>query len=84
MMMTMPDRNRPPIELVPLVSILGHAVHDGPGLSFPIAVMRQAGTRAIYDAMPVIGEPIDGDYDWYRMVIPPDGFVHGSYLRRAT
>jgi len=76
--------NRSPIELVALLSVMGHAVHEGPGLSFPVVVMREAGTKAIYDAVPIVGEAIDGDNAWYRMVIPPDGFVHGSYLRRAT
>ncbi len=84
MTLMMDGRQPTPIELVALLSIIGHAVHSGPGLSFPISVMREAGTKALYDAMPIIGEAIDGDNAWYRMVIPPDGFVHGSYLRRAT
>lgn len=72
-----------PDRLVVLLSVMGHAVHEGPGLSFPIAVARPAGTRAVYDVLPVIGEAINGDNAWYRMVTPSQGFVHGSYLREV-
>jgi hypothetical protein len=64
-----------------LVNPLGVVVHDGPGLTFPTALVLPAGTRAGYDPTPIVGEPIEGDYLWFRLVDGREGYVHRSLLR---
>jgi len=70
---------------VQLTTKIGCIVHDGPGFSFPVSFVMEAGTTASYYVAPVIGESIEGDYKWMRLADERNpGFVHRSLLRPAT
>lgn len=67
---------------VRLVNPLGTFVHTGPGLKFPVEFVMPAGSTNAYDPRPIVGEPIDGDYLWFRLT-DGRGFLHRSALRPA-
>ena len=67
--------------VVQLTTKIGCIAHDGPGFSFPVSFVLEAGTTAAYHVAPVIGEPIEGDYKWMRLADGRDAFVHRSLLR---
>jgi hypothetical protein len=65
---------------ISLRTVFRAAIHDGPGLTFATASFMEPGTSAAFHPNPTVGEPIDGDYLWYRLV-DGRGWIHRSLLR---
>jgi hypothetical protein len=65
---------------VPLTARCQCSAYAAPNFEASVTVILSPGTTALYDPTPTVGECIDGNYMWYRLIGPTSGFVHFSCL----